>query len=118
MKGNDLAASSGDATVMRFRSPPRFTRRDPDCFVEEGEVWEIEYKVSPDGQTMTVRLARLVRAAKCSRLLYAQHVIQQGRAFFAEICARDLEGSVAKRMSGLYREDRQGWLKVKNPTYS
>ena len=55
MKGNDLAASSGDATVMRFRSPPRFTRRDPDCFVGEGEVWEIEYKVSPDGQTMTVR---------------------------------------------------------------
>jgi len=64
------------------------------------------------------RLARLVRAAKCSRLLYAQHIEQHGKGFFAEICARDLEGIVAKRKSGLYREDRQGWLKVKNPTYS
>ena len=38
------------------------------------------------------RLARLVRAAKCSRLLYAQHIEQHGKGFFAEICARDLEG--------------------------
>src|SRR6516165_6626972 len=64
------------------------------------------------------RLARLVRAARCSRLLYAQHIEQHGKGFFAEICGRDLEGIVAKRKTGLYREDRQGWLKVKNPTYS
>jgi len=25
---------------------------------------------------------------------------------------------VAKRKTGVYREDRQDWLKVKNPTYS
>ena len=42
------------------------------------------------------RLARLVRAAKCSRLLYAQHIERHGKGFFAEICARDLEGIVAK----------------------
>jgi len=64
------------------------------------------------------RLARLVRAAKCPRLLYAQHVIQQGRAFFAEICARDLEGIVAKRTLGIYKDDGNTWLKLKNPTYS
>jgi bifunctional non-homologous end joining protein LigD len=64
------------------------------------------------------RLARLVRAAECSHLLYAQHIEQHGKGFFAEICARDLEGIVAKRKSGVYREDRQDWLKVKNPTYS
>jgi bifunctional non-homologous end joining protein LigD len=64
------------------------------------------------------RLARLVRAAKCPRLLYAQHVIQQGRAFFAEICTRDLEGIVAKRKLGIYKDDAPGWLKLKNPTYS
>ena len=64
------------------------------------------------------RLARLVRAAKCPSLLYAQHVIQQGRAFFAEICARDLEGIVAKRKRGIYKDDGNSWLKVKNPTYS
>ena len=38
------------------------------------------------------RLARFVRAAKCSRLLYAQHIEQRGKGFFAEICDRDLEG--------------------------
>src|SRR5215469_5876284 len=49
------------------------------------------------------RLAQLVRAAKCSRLLYAQHIEQHGKAFFAEICARDLEGIVAKRKLGIYK---------------
>ena len=63
------------------------------------------------------RLARLVRAAKCSRLLYAQHIEQHGKGFFAEICARDLEGIVAKRKLGIYKDDAPGW-KLKNPTYS
>jgi ATP-dependent DNA ligase len=64
------------------------------------------------------RLARLVRAAKCSRLFYAQHIEQHGKGFFAEICSRDLEGIVAKRKSGIYKDDAPGWLKLKNPTYS
>ena len=63
------------------------------------------------------RLARLVQAAKCSRLLYAQHIEQHGKGFFAEICARDLEGIVAKRKLGIYKDDAPGW-KLKNPTYS
>jgi bifunctional non-homologous end joining protein LigD len=64
------------------------------------------------------RLARLVRVAKCPRLLYAQHIEQHGNGFFAEICARDLEGIVAKRKLGIYKDDAAGWLKLKNPTYS
>ena len=64
------------------------------------------------------RLARLVRAAKCPRLLYAQHIEQHGKDFFAEVCARDLEGIVAKRKHGIYKDDQTGWLKLKNPTYS
>ena len=64
------------------------------------------------------RLARLVRAAKCSRLLYAQHIEHHGKAFFAEICARDLEGIVAKRKLGIYKDDSNGWLKIKNKSYS
>ena len=64
------------------------------------------------------RLARLVRAAKCPRLLYAQHILEHGKGFFAEICARDLEGIVAKRKLGIYKDDAPGWLKPKNPTYS
>jgi len=38
--------------------------------------------------------------------------------FFTEICARDLEGIVAKRKLGIYKDDATGWLKVKNRTYS
>jgi len=34
------------------------------------------------------------------------------------ICARDLEGIVAKRKLGTYKDDATGWLKVKNRTYS
>jgi bifunctional non-homologous end joining protein LigD len=64
------------------------------------------------------RLARLVRAEKCSRMLYAQHIEQHGKGFFAEICARDLEGIVAKRKLGIYKDDGNAWLKVKNRTYS
>jgi len=64
------------------------------------------------------RLARLIQSAKCSRLLYAQHIMQHGKAFFAEICARDLEGIVAKRKLGIYKDDGNSWLKVKNRTYS
>ena len=62
------------------------------------------------------RLARLVQTAKCPRLLYAQHVLQHGKAFFAEICARDLEGIVAKRKLRIYKDDGNSWLK--NRTYS
>jgi bifunctional non-homologous end joining protein LigD len=61
------------------------------------------------------RLARLVHAAKCPRLLYAQHIEQRAKSLFAEICARDLEGIVAKRKLGIYKDDATGWLKVKNP---
>jgi bifunctional non-homologous end joining protein LigD len=64
------------------------------------------------------RLARVVKAAKCSRLLYAQHIENHGKGLFAEICARDLEGIVAKRKLGIYKDDATGWLKLKNPTYS
>src|SRR5215469_9644214 len=64
------------------------------------------------------RLARLVQATKCPRLLYAQYILQHAKAFFAEICRRDLEGIVAKRKLGIYKDDQTGWLKVKNPSYS
>jgi len=51
-------------------------------------------------------------------LLYAQHIEQHGKGFFAEICARDLEGIVAKRKLSVYKDDGNTWLKVKNRTYS
>jgi ATP-dependent DNA ligase len=51
-------------------------------------------------------------------ILYAQHVEGEGKKMFEEICARDLEGIVAKRRLGIYKDDGNAWLKVKNRSYS
>jgi len=64
------------------------------------------------------RLSRLVQAANCPRLIYAQHIEEHGTQFFAEICTLDLEGIVAKRKRGIYKDDGGSWLKIKNRTYS
>jgi bifunctional non-homologous end joining protein LigD len=64
------------------------------------------------------RLAELIKSAGCERILYAQHIEQHGRRFFEQICARDLEDIVAKRKLSIYKDDGDGWLKIKNPAYS
>jgi bifunctional non-homologous end joining protein LigD len=64
------------------------------------------------------RLAQLVKASGCQRILYAQHIEGEGKAFFAEICTRDLEGIVGKRKLGIYKDGGNGWLKIKNRSYS
>jgi len=60
----------------------------------------------------------LVQSSGCNRLLYAQHIQEYGRHFFKEICARDLESIVAKRKMGIYKPGGNGWLKIKNKSYS
>lgn len=52
-----------------------------------------------------------------SRLLFVDHVDQRGVALFEEVCRLDLEGIVAKRRRGLYRDGTR-WLKIKNSDYS
>src|SRR5215475_15865636 len=64
------------------------------------------------------RLSELVQSSKCNRLLYAQHIEEYGWHFFKEICLRDLEGIVAKRRMSVYKPGGNGWLKIKNRTYS
>ena len=64
------------------------------------------------------RLVKFVRSAKCDRLLFAQHIETRGGRFFQEICARDLEGIVAKRKHSIYKDGGNSWLKVKNPSYT
>jgi ATP-dependent DNA ligase len=41
-----------------------------------------------------------------------------GKKFFEEICGRDLEGIVANRKLSAYKDDANGWLKIKNRAYS
>jgi len=63
------------------------------------------------------RLEKLVRTIGL-RLMYAQHVEGEGKDLFLEICRNDLEGVVAKRKMGIYKDDGNSWVKIKNPTYS
>jgi ATP-dependent DNA ligase len=51
-------------------------------------------------------------------MLFAQHVEAEGRRMFVEICACDLEGIGAKLRLRIYKDDGNGWLKIKNRWYS
>ena len=64
------------------------------------------------------RLRMLIQSSNSARILYAQHIEGEGKRMFAEICDRDLEGVVAKRKLGIYKDDGTGWLKIKNRSYS
>ena len=63
-------------------------------------------------------LDALIRSADCKSIMYAQHIEREGKRFFEEICARDLEGIVAKRKLSIYKNDGHGWVKIKNRSYS
>ena len=60
---------------------------------------EIQIRVALDSFSCVLEdfLRELIQMSRCERLIYAQHIETQGIAFFDEICARDLEGVVAKR---------------------
>ena len=64
------------------------------------------------------RLEKLVKKSECRELLYAHHIEKDGVALFEAICAKDLEGIVAKRKNGIYRNNGKEWVKIKNPKYS
>jgi bifunctional non-homologous end joining protein LigD len=53
------------------------------------------------------------------RLLYCDHVEQDGEGLFRLAVEHDLEGIVAKRKPGLYMpEQSTSWLKIRNRNYS
>jgi bifunctional non-homologous end joining protein LigD len=62
------------------------------------------------------RLEKLVRKSGL-RLMCGQHVEGEGKDLLLEICRNDLEGVVAKRM-GIYKDDGNSLLKIKNRDYS
>ena len=65
------------------------------------------------------RLLRAIVPRRSSSVLYAQHFAGRGRALFAEVCAHDLEGIVAKHRESSYGADKpRHWIKVKNTAYS
>ena len=57
---------------------------------------------------------------KTRRMFFVDHLERTGKAMFAEIRARDMEGIVCKPAISPYRlvNDKTTWIKVKNPKYS
>jgi ATP-dependent DNA ligase len=53
-------------------------------------------------------------------MLYVDHIKQNDKAMFAEVCRRDMEGIVAKPSTSPYGNIRSEspWLKIKNPNYT
>jgi bifunctional non-homologous end joining protein LigD len=52
------------------------------------------------------------------RLLYCDHIDQDGEGMFRLACEHDLEGIVAKRKSDPYLPGHATWLKIRNHDYS
>ena len=64
-----------------------------------------------------LRLRRVV-PKRGERLLYCDHVEENGEALFELACERDLEGIVAKRKGDPYLLEHASWLKIRNRNYS
>src|SRR5262245_305498 len=67
------------------------------------------------------RQLRKLLSRKRSRILYLDHVENDGKLLFEQIVKMDLEGMVCKRKSSPYRATEKPsshWIKVKNPRYS
>jgi bifunctional non-homologous end joining protein LigD len=69
--------------------------------------------------TRKQRLKRLIPAGSHS-ITYVDHVRRHGKTLYRLACEHDLEGIVAKRADQPYdpNNQRDGWLKIKNPAYS
>jgi hypothetical protein len=52
------------------------------------------------------------------RLLYCDHIDQDGEGMFRLACEHELEGIVAKRKSDPYLPEQATWLKIRNQNYS
>ena len=63
-------------------------------------------------------LPLLDRKQQLEKLIKKSRCVGNGVGLFEEICARDLEGIIAKRKRGVYTDDGKDWLKIKNPKYS
>jgi bifunctional non-homologous end joining protein LigD len=62
------------------------------------------------------RLRNVLERSTTGRLRFADHVVGNGPAFFAEAQSHGLEGIVSKRRTGTYTSGRRGgWLKIKCP---
>lgn len=119
--GVERAVVDGEIACLDEEGRSRFdwlhARREAPCFCAFDLLWvDGEDLRSAPLVERKSRLRELVPEGG-SRLLYVDHVEERGRALFERVTALDLEGIVAKRRQGLYREGTR-WWKIKNAGYS
>jgi bifunctional non-homologous end joining protein LigD len=61
---------------------------------------------------------RSILPARGERLMYCDHVDDDGEGLFRVACENDLEGVVAKRKFDPYIENQASWVKIRNTKYS
>jgi bifunctional non-homologous end joining protein LigD len=65
------------------------------------------------------RELRRIVPRRSTSVLYLDHIEERGRALFAEVCTRDLDGIVGKLKHAPYRATLpSSWVKIRNPAYS
>jgi bifunctional non-homologous end joining protein LigD len=65
------------------------------------------------------RLLHAIVPNRSMTIVATTHVAGRGRDLFAEVCAQDLEGIVAKRADSVYDATaRSHRVKIKNPEFS
>jgi hypothetical protein len=61
------------------------------------------------------RLLRRIVPPQPAPVLYLDHVVERGVELFDAVCARDMEGIVAKLAAGHYTPDATSWVKYQEP---
>jgi ATP-dependent DNA ligase len=64
------------------------------------------------------RLLRQIVRPQMSPILYVDCFAATGIALFEAVCARDMEGIVAKLANAPYTPEATTWVKIKNPHYT
>ena len=96
-------------------------RKSPCIFI----AFDLLYLNGKDLRTLPLierkrQLRQLLRRRR-ARILYLDHVENDGKLLFEQIVKLDLEGMVCKRKSSPYRATEKPsphWIKIKNPRYS
>jgi bifunctional non-homologous end joining protein LigD len=127
----------GEIVCLDSQGKPQFTnllfRRAEPVFYAFDILWD-EHAVSDDEEEMrrfrngedvrylplTDRKLRLRRVVpkRGERLLYCDHINEDGEGLFRLACKHDLEGIVAKRQGDPYLPEHASWLKIRNHDYS
>jgi ATP-dependent DNA ligase len=96
-------------------------RRGPFCFYAFDLMWldarDLQAWPLAERKAELARLLRKLLPRPSRVVLYVEYVAS-GTELFREICARDMEGIVAKQARGLYTPEATTWVKIKNRTYS